>query len=47
MAFRSARPLPQDAGLQDLTYGCQGCGAELVRTLQGSTPFACTGLGTA
>ncbi|HET9902361.1 MAG TPA: ogr/Delta-like zinc finger family protein [Xanthobacteraceae bacterium] len=38
MAFRSAQPLSQD--LADMTYACQGCGAELVRTLHRSA-FEC------
>jgi hypothetical protein len=42
MVFRSAKPLPQDRELQDVTYGCQGCDAELVRTMHGSSPgFQC------
>jgi hypothetical protein len=41
MAFQSAKPLAQDLELQDITYGCQGCGAELVRTLHGRAPFEC------
>ena len=46
MAFRSAQPLaqdlePQDLELQDITYECRGCGAELVRTIHRSAPFEC------
>ena len=41
MAFRSAQPLAQDLELQDITYECGGCGAELVRTLHGNAPVEC------
>jgi hypothetical protein len=36
MAFRSAKPLAQDLELQDIVYDCNGCGAELIRTLHGT-----------
>jgi hypothetical protein len=39
MAYRSVKPLAQDLELQDIVYECNGCGAELVRTLHGSTPL--------
>ncbi|MBN8920792.1 MAG: hypothetical protein J0H62_08965 [Rhizobiales bacterium] len=41
MTFRSARPLAQDLELQDITYACGGCGAELVRTVHGVPSFEC------
>lgn len=41
MTFRSARPLAQDRELQDITYACRGCDAELIRTLHGSAAFEC------